>query len=89
MKRKNYLGLLFSLLTLSLTMQAGETYNVKKYGAKGNGRKMDSPAIQKAIDDNVLTIYKGKAKLMMSELKDSDAAVLGASALGWELRDIK
>ena len=26
-------------------------------------------------------IYKGKAKLMMSELKDSDAAVLGASAL--------
>lgn len=45
--------------------------------------------IQKAIDDNVLTIYKGKAKLMMSELKDSDAAVLGASALGWELRDIK
>ena len=47
MKRKNYLGLLFLLLTLSLTMQAGETYNVKKYGAKGNGRKMDSPAIQK------------------------------------------
>jgi len=25
----------------------------------------------------------------MSELKDSDAAVLGASALGWELRDLK
>ena len=45
--------------------------------------------IQKAIDDNILMIYKGKAKLMMSELKDSDAAVLGASALGWELRDIK
>ena len=45
--------------------------------------------IQKAIDDNVLNIYKGKAKLLMSELKDSDAAVLGASALGWELRDLK
>ena len=45
--------------------------------------------IQKAIDDNVLNIYKGKTKLLASELKDSDAAVLGASALGWELRDIK
>ena len=45
--------------------------------------------IQKAIDENILTIYKGKTKLLMSELKDSDAAVLGASALGWELKDLK
>ncbi|WP_321479089.1 ROK family protein [uncultured Bacteroides sp.] len=43
--------------------------------------------IQKAIDDNVLTIFKGKTKLLVSELKDSDAAVLGASALAWELKD--
>lgn len=45
--------------------------------------------IQKAIDDNVLNIYKGKTKLLISELKDSDAAVLGASALGWELKELK
>lgn len=45
--------------------------------------------IQKAIDDNVLNIFKGKAKLLVSELKDSDAAVLGASALAWELKEIK
>ena len=45
--------------------------------------------IQKAIDENILTIYRGKTKLLMSELKDSDAAVLGASALGWELKDMK
>ncbi len=44
--------------------------------------------IQKAIDENVLSIYKGKAKLLVSELKDSDAAVLGASALAWELKDM-
>jgi hypothetical protein len=25
---------------------------------------------------------------LISELKDADAAVLGASALGWEVRDI-
>lgn len=45
--------------------------------------------IQKAIDDNLLKIYEGKAKLLVSELKDSDAAVLGASALAWELKDLK
>ena len=42
--------------------------------------------IQASIDKNVLNIYKGKTKLLMSELKDADAAVLGASALGWELK---
>ena len=41
--------------------------------------------IQKALDAHVMPIFKGKAKLLMSELKDADAAVLGASALGWEL----
>ena len=42
--------------------------------------------VQKAIDDNVLPIFKGKTKLLLSELKDADAAVLGASALGWEAK---
>ncbi len=39
---------------------------------------------QKALEDNVFPIYKGKTKLLISQLKDSDAAVLGASALAWE-----
>jgi glucokinase len=41
--------------------------------------------VQNALDKNVLNVFKGKTKLLISELKDSDAAVLGASALGWEL----
>lgn len=45
--------------------------------------------LQKALDENILNIYKGKAKILLSELKDADAAVLGASALGWELKDLK
>lgn len=45
--------------------------------------------IQKAIDNNVLNIYKGKTKLLVSELKDSDAAILGASALGWEVKQLE
>lgn len=44
--------------------------------------------IQKAMEENLLTIFKGKTKLLVSELKDADAAVLGASALGWELREV-
>ena len=44
--------------------------------------------IQKTVDANVMPIFKGKCKLLMSELKDADAAVLGASALGWELKEL-
>jgi glucokinase len=31
-------------------------------------------------------IFRNKVKLLFSELKESDAAVLGASALGWEVK---
>ncbi len=39
--------------------------------------------VKRHMELNLLNIYKGKVKIMMSELKESDAAVLGASALGW------
>ncbi len=42
--------------------------------------------IQETMEKNLLDIYKNKVKLMFSELKESDAAVLGASALGWEIK---
>lgn len=37
--------------------------------------------IREALDDTVLRLWKGKVKVLVSELKDADAAVLGASAL--------
>ena len=40
--------------------------------------------IKRAYDENVLFVYKDKAKLLVSTLNGSEAAVLGASALGWE-----
>lgn len=42
--------------------------------------------LREALDNNVLPIFKGKTKIILSELKESDAAVLGASALGWEAK---
>ena len=39
----------------------------------------------KAMNDNVLALWRGKVKLLFSQLKESDAAILGASALAWEL----
>ena len=45
--------------------------------------------IRESMERNMLNIYKNKVTLLFSELKESDAAVLGASALGWEAKDRK
>lgn len=41
--------------------------------------------IKKAYDENVLFVFKDKAQMIVSQLDDAAAAVLGASALGWDL----
>ncbi len=40
--------------------------------------------IKRAFEANILKCYEGKAKILVSQLDDAKAAVLGASALGWE-----
>lgn len=42
--------------------------------------------LKEAMDKNMMSIFKGKPKVILSELKEADAAVLGASALGWEAK---
>lgn len=42
------------------------------------------------MEKNLLPIFQNKVKLIFSELQESDAAILGASALVWEIKqDIK
>ena len=42
--------------------------------------------LRESMERNMLSIYKGKVKVLLSELREADAAVLGASALGWEAK---
>lgn len=39
---------------------------------------------RKSMEANLVQVFKNKVKLMFSELKEADAAILGASALIWE-----
>ncbi|MBQ6653389.1 MAG: ROK family protein [Prevotella sp.] len=41
--------------------------------------------IKKAYNDKVLNIFKGKAQFLVSGLDGASTAVLGASAIGWEM----
>ncbi len=41
--------------------------------------------VVESMNANVMPIWKNKIKVLLSQLKESDAAILGASALAWEL----
>lgn len=38
------------------------------------------------MEENLLPIFQNKVKLLFSELREADAAILGASALVWEIK---
>ena len=42
--------------------------------------------IKHAMEANMLKVFEGKTKILFSQLKESDAAVLGPSAWGWEVK---
>ena len=51
-------------------------------GLAGAGKYIFEP-VQKHFDNNVQVIFKDTVKILASEIKESNAAVLGASALAW------
>ena len=55
------------------------------FGGLARAKEFLYEPIMNAMNDNLLPIWKGKVKILFSQLKESDAAILGASALAWEL----
>ncbi|MDE5634864.1 MAG: ROK family protein, partial [Muribaculaceae bacterium] len=54
-------------------------------GLAKSGELLMKP-LRESFEANNMPIHKGKVKILLSELKEADAAVLGASALGWEAK---
>ena len=55
------------------------------FGGLARAKEYLLKPIEDAMNANVLPLWKGKVKIVFSQLKESDAAILGASALAWEL----
>ena len=55
------------------------------FGGLARAKEFLLKPIEDAMNANVLPLWKGKVKIVFSQLKESDAAILGASALAWEL----
>ena len=55
------------------------------FGGLARAKEFLLGPIEDAMNANVLPLWKNKVKIVFSQLKESDAAILGASALAWEL----
>src|SRR5574344_179382 len=53
------------------------------FGGLARAKEFLYEPMMKAMNENLLGVWKGKVKIMFSSLKESDAAILGASALAW------
>ncbi len=56
------------------------------FGGVCKAGKILMDPVKDSMEKNLLPIYQNKVKLLFSELKESDAAILGASALVWEIK---
>lgn len=56
------------------------------FGGLAKSGDMLLKPLRQSLEKNMMSIFKGKVKVLVSELKEADAAVLGASALGWEAK---
>ncbi|MBK6935802.1 MAG: ROK family protein [Chitinophagaceae bacterium] len=54
------------------------------FGGLTNAGDLIMTPTRNAMEENLLPIFKNKVKLVFSQLKEADAAILGASALVWE-----
>ncbi|MDR0660027.1 MAG: ROK family protein [Prevotellaceae bacterium] len=66
----------------AVTITSPET--IFLFGGLAKAGKLIMEPTKKAMEENMLNIWKNKIKLQFSELQDKDVAVLGAAALAWE-----
>ena len=53
-------------------------------GLTKSGDLIMKPIVEN-MEKNLLPLWRGKIKVLFSQLKESDAAILGSSALAWDL----
>lgn len=55
------------------------------FGGMAKAGDLIMEPIKKSYDEHVMPVFRGKAQFLVSSLDGSSAAVLGASAIGWEM----
>ncbi|MDP4223286.1 MAG: ROK family protein [Bacteroidota bacterium] len=59
------------------------------FGGLAQAKELIFEPARESMEENLLYIYRGKVKLLPSELSSQNAAILGASSLIWSLKESK
>lgn len=81
----DYTGKILGLALANFVMFSSPEAIILFGGVTKAGKILLDP-VKKSMEENLLPIFQNKVKLIFSELKESDAAILGSSALVWETR---
>lgn len=84
----DYTGTILGEALADMTVFSSPAAFILFGGLAKSGELLMKP-LREAMDKNMMAIFKGKPKVLLSELKEADAAVLGASALGWEAKPLE
>lgn len=77
----NILGEAFADFTVFSSPEA-----IILFGGLAKSGELLMRPLRESMDKHMMNMFKGKVRILLSELKEADAAVLGASALGWEAK---
>ena len=81
-----YTGMILGLALANFVMFSSPEAIILFGGMTKAGELILKPT-KENMEKNLLPIFRNKVKLIFSELKEADAAILGASALVWELKN--
>lgn len=84
----DYTGTILGEAMADMTVFSSPAAFILFGGLAKSGELLLKP-LRNAMDKSMLKCFKGKPKVLLSELKEADAAVLGASALGWEAKPVE
>jgi glucokinase len=82
----NFTGTILGTALANFVMFSSPEAIVLFGGPTKAGNMLLNPT-RKAMEENLLPIFQNKIKIVFSDLKEADAAILGASALVWELKE--
>ena len=81
----NYTGKILGIALANAVMTTSPEAIIL-FGGLTKSRDLILKPTRESMEENLIKVFQNKVKILLSHLRESDAAILGASALVWEMK---